>query len=47
MQLMIFAAGSRGDVQPCVSLGQGLRCAGFAITLAAPANFAGFVQERG
>lgn len=47
MQLTIFAAGSRGDIQPCVSLGQGLRRAGFAITLAAPANFAGFVQEHG
>jgi sterol 3beta-glucosyltransferase len=47
MQLTIFAAGSRGDIQPCVTLGHGLRQAGFAVRLAAPANFAGFVQERG
>lgn len=47
MQLTIFAAGSRGDIQPCISLGQGLRRAGFATTLAAPAIFAGFVQEHG
>ncbi len=47
MLLTIFAPGSRGDIQPCVSLGQGLQRAGFAVRLAAPTNFAAFVRERG
>jgi UDP:flavonoid glycosyltransferase YjiC (YdhE family) len=47
MQLTIFAAGSRGDIQPCVSLGHGLQRAGFAVRLAAPANFTAFILEHG
>ena len=45
MQLTIFAAGSRGAAlrQPWA----GLRRVGFTTTLAAPANFAAFVQEHG
>jgi sterol 3beta-glucosyltransferase len=46
-RLTIFAAGSRGDVQPCVVLGQGLQRAGFDVLLAAPENFAGFIREHG
>ena len=41
MHITIFAAGSRGDVQPCVVLGRELQRAGFA------KNFSGFVQEQG
>jgi len=44
---MIFTAGSQGDVQPCVMLGRGLQQAGFDVLLAAPQNFAGFIQEHG
>jgi UDP:flavonoid glycosyltransferase YjiC (YdhE family) len=44
MRITIFAAGSRGDVQPCVMLGKALQQAGFNVLLAAPENFAGFVQ---
>jgi sterol 3beta-glucosyltransferase len=40
MRTTIFAAGSRGDIQPCGRLGQGLQAAGFAVRLAAPTNFA-------
>ena len=47
MHITIFAAGSRGDIQPCIVLGRGLQQAGFDILLAAPENFAGFVQEHG
>lgn len=47
MNLTIFAAGSRGDVQPCVALGKGLRQAGYGVCLAAPENFAPFVREHG
>ena len=47
MHLTIFAAGSRGDVQPCLVLGKALQRAGFQVTLAAPQNFADFVQAEG
>jgi sterol 3beta-glucosyltransferase len=47
MHITIFAAGSRGDIQPCVVLGRGLQRAGFDVLLAAPENFAGFVGEHG
>jgi len=47
MRITIFAAGSRGDVQPCIVLGRGLRRAGFNVLLAAPENFAGFIKENG
>ena len=44
MRITIFAAGSRGDIQPCVLLGRGLQRAGFNVLLAAPENFANFFQ---
>ena len=47
MKLTVFAAGSRGDIQPCVVLSRGLQQAGYAVQLAAPQDFAGFVQEQG
>jgi len=47
MHITIFAAGSRGDIQPCIVLGRGLQQAGFDILLAAPENFADFVQAHG
>jgi len=43
MKITIFAAGSRGDIQPCLALGIGLQAAGYSVCLAAPANFADFV----
>ncbi len=46
-RITIFAAGSRGDIQPCLVLGQGLQQAGFSVLVAAPENFADFVQEFG
>jgi UDP:flavonoid glycosyltransferase YjiC (YdhE family) len=39
--------GSRGDVQPAVALGARLQHLGYAVTLAAPADFRGFVAEHG
>ena len=45
MRITIFTAGSRGDIQPCLVLGQGLQRAGYDVLLAAPQNFADFVQE--
>jgi sterol 3beta-glucosyltransferase len=47
MRITIFAAGSRGDIQPCTILGSELQRAGFNVLLAAPENFADFIQERG
>ncbi len=46
MKITIFAAGSRGDIQPCVVLARGLQQAGHQVRLAAPADFAGFVQQH-
>jgi UDP:flavonoid glycosyltransferase YjiC (YdhE family) len=45
--LTILALGSRGDVQPFIALGLGLQAAGYRITLAAAADYAALVQERG
>ena len=47
MKITVFAAGSRGDIQPCVALCRGLQQAGYRVRLAAPADFAGFAQEHG
>jgi UDP:flavonoid glycosyltransferase YjiC (YdhE family) len=46
-RITIFAAGSRGDIQPCVALGRGLQYAGFQVRLAVPENFTPFVREHG
>jgi UDP:flavonoid glycosyltransferase YjiC (YdhE family) len=43
MKITVFAAGSRGDIQPCVVLCKGLRQAGYCVRLAAPEDFADFV----
>lgn len=47
MRITIFAAGSRGDIQPCIVLGSALQRAGFKVLLAAPENFTGFVKAHG
>lgn len=47
MNLTIFAAGSRGDIQPCLVLGQALQQAGLNVRLAVPQNFSGFAQSYG
>lgn len=46
MKITLFAAGSRGDIQPCVVLGQGLKRAGYQVRLAAPEDFGDFVQAH-
>ena len=46
MKITVFAAGSRGDIQPCVALSKGLQQAGYRVSLAAPQDFAGFIQEH-
>jgi sterol 3beta-glucosyltransferase len=47
MKIIVFGAGSRGDIQPCVVLSRGLLQAGYRVRLAAPQDFAPFVQEQG
>lgn len=46
MKITVFAAGSRGDIQPCVVLSKGLQQAGYDVCLAAPEDFADFVQKH-
>jgi UDP:flavonoid glycosyltransferase YjiC (YdhE family) len=46
-KITILALGSRGDVQPFVALGLGLRAAGYQVTIAAAADYAGLVGEHG
>ena len=47
MKITCFAAGSRGDIQPCLALCRGLMQAGYQVRLAAPEDFAEFVDEHG
>ena len=46
MKITVFAAGSRGDIQPCIALCKGLQQAGYHVRLAAPQDFAGFILEH-
>ncbi len=46
MKITLFAAGSQGDIQPCVALAKGLQQAGYQVYLAAPADFAGFAGRH-
>lgn len=47
IKIVVFAAGSQGDIQPCLRLGRELQQSGFKILLAAPQNFAALSRERG
>lgn len=46
-RIVIFAAGSRGDVQPCVALGQALRARGDEVRLVASARYAPMTLAAG
>ncbi len=47
MRIMIIAMGSRGDVQPYVALGKGLKAAGHSVRLATHENFELLVNSHG
>ena len=47
MKVFLLAVGTRGDVQPFVALGKGLRAAGYDVTLCTTAGFAPFVERHG
>lgn len=46
MKITIFAAGSRGDIQPCIALSRVLQRVGYQVCLAAPEDFEGFIQKH-
>ena len=47
MKIFIVTAGSRGDVQPYVSLGKGLKTAGHTVTVCTCSSFEPFIREHG
>ena len=47
MQIMILTVGTRGDVQPYIALGMGLRASGHDVTIATSARFNAMITERG
>jgi len=47
MRITIFAAGSQGDIQPCLRLGNGLQQSDFEVLLAAPQNFTDLIRGQG
>lgn len=47
MKIFIVTLGSRGDVQPYVSLGKGLIAAGHEVMISAPSSFDNFIAENG
>jgi sterol 3beta-glucosyltransferase len=47
MQIAIIALGSRGDVQPYIALGKGLKAAGHQVRLLTHENFAALVNSHG
>ena len=47
MRVTLFAFGSRGDVQPFVALGMGLKAAGYEVAIAAGVNFRGLIESAG
>jgi len=46
-RIVIFAAGSRGDIQPCVALGRALRARGDEVRLVASARYAPMAVAAG
>lgn len=47
MQITIIAGGSRGDVQPYVALGKGLRESGHTVRVLAPQDYQGLITAYG
>ena len=47
MKVLIVTLGSRGDVQPYVALGKGLKNAGHEVTVCTSTLFQSFITEQG
>lgn len=46
MKITLFAAGSRGDIQPCIAVGKGLQNAGYQVRIAAPQDFGDWISSH-
>src|SRR5512145_1723175 len=47
MKLIMITIGSRGEVEPCVTLGAALQDQGFEVVIATHPNFADFIRSYG
>lgn len=47
MKFVLLTLGTRGDVQPFVALGVGLKAAGYEVNVCAPSSFAPLVAQHG
>jgi len=47
LKVCILTIGTRGDVQPYVALGTGLKSAGHSVTIATLAEFKSLVEQHG
>jgi sterol 3beta-glucosyltransferase len=47
MRIAIIALGSRGDIQPYIALGKGLKKAGHVVRLVTHQSFEGLVNSQG
>ena len=47
LKILVLTLGSRGDVQPYVALGQGLRAAGHDVSICTSEHFAAFITAHG
>jgi sterol 3beta-glucosyltransferase len=47
MKITIVTLGTRGDVQPCIAMGLGLRAAGHEVKIAAPAEYGHLARNKG
>lgn len=46
-RIMISTFGTRGDIQPFIALGKGLKTAGYEVAICTPEGFKPFVEEHG
>jgi sterol 3beta-glucosyltransferase len=47
MRILLIGFGSRGDVQPLIPLGNGLKEAGYEVSIAAGSNFQQWIEDEG
>lgn len=47
MRILLIGFGSRGDVQPLIPLGNGLKAAGYEVAITAGSNFQSWIEDEG
>ena len=47
MKLVMITVGSRGEVEPCVTLGAALQAEGHDVVIATHPNFSDFIKNHG